>query len=365
MSRILVVDDDLSVQEMVKLMLQRNNHSVSTANNGFEGFESATSENFDLIIVDVMMPEMDGYELTERLRAAESTKDARILILTARAQPIDYQSAIEAGADGYLSKPVTGQELNAKVEELLAMPRKHAAPESVVQGYVVTVMGLSGGVGATTVAVNLSLGLIKARIRTCLIDLSPAVGHVAMHLRLRPKATWADLNGETSPADVSNLLLRHSSGLTVLAAPTQPVRQGFPADKFQSTLTALNDLVSVTVVDAAPWLDEATYTSLERAYIAVLVVTPDVSSIQSLASTLPVLKQAGVEAERMRVVLNHTSPATGLPQSAVEKALGRAVDIVLPYQSNQAKALVQGQPLVLLDPGNSFAEQIGKLIAAL
>ena len=145
----------------------------------------------------------------------------------------------------------------------------------------------------------------------------------------------------------------------------QPVRQGFPADKFQSTLTALYDLVSVTVVDAAPWLDEATYTSLKRAYIAVLVLTPDPVSIQSFTNTLPVLEEAGVEPERMRVVLNHTSPATGIPQSAVEKALGRAVDIVLPYQANQDRAIVQGQPLVLLEPGSPFAEQIGKLIVAL
>ncbi len=365
MARILVVDDDLSVLETVKLMLQRNDHTVSVAHNGSEGFESATSETVDLIVVDVMMPEMDGYELTERLRADKATKDVRILILTARAQPIDYQSAIEAGADGYLSKPVTGAELNEKVGELLAMERKRAAPEPVVQGYVVTVMGLSGGVGATTVAVNLALGLIKARIRTCLIDLSPAAGHAAMQLRLRPKASWADLDGETGPADVSNLLLRHSSGLTVLAAPMQPVRQGFPGDKFQSTLTALNDLVSVTVVDAAPWLDEATYTSLKQAYIAVLVLTPDPVSIQSFTNTLPVLEQAGVELERIRVVLNHTSPASRMPQSAVEKTLGRAVDIVLPYQANQDRAIVQGQPLVLLDPGSPFAEQISKLIVAL
>lgn len=365
MARILIVDDDQSILELVQLMLKQSDHSVAVADGGAEAFEAATSEAFDLIITDVMMPEMNGYELTERLRADERTANTRILILTARAQPIDYQSAIEAGANGYMAKPVTRAELVAKVDELLALQSGQPAVEPVVQGYVVTVLGLRGGVGSTTISVNMALGLIRNRIRTCLVDLSPAAGHVALQLRLRPKATWGDLTSNGDPLDVSALLLRHSSGLTVLASPTQPVRRGFPPEAFERTLTALNDLVSVTVVDTAPWLDEATYYALARAYITVLVVTPDVGSVQTLASTLPVLQEAGVETERIRVVLNHTSPAAGLPQAAVERALGRPVDVVTPYAAAQARALVQGQPLMITNPDDGFAAGISSLIAAL
>jgi len=111
MSRILVIDDDLNLLQMVKLMLERVGHEVQIANEGERGIVAAGQTQPDLAIIDVMMPGLSGYDVVRRLRKDPLTAHIPIIILTARSQPMDKAMALEAGANAFLSKPVTAQEL--------------------------------------------------------------------------------------------------------------------------------------------------------------------------------------------------------------------------------------------------------------
>ncbi|HML24489.1 MAG TPA: response regulator, partial [Aggregatilinea sp.] len=119
MAQILLVDDDLNLLQMVRLMLQRLGHQVVTSRNGEEGLRLAAEMQPDLAIIDIMMPGLSGYDVVNRLRVDPKTAHVPIIILTARSQPMDKHKALRAGANAFISKPVTAQELADRVEAVL------------------------------------------------------------------------------------------------------------------------------------------------------------------------------------------------------------------------------------------------------
>ncbi len=117
--RILVVDDDLRTLKLVGLILDQRGYDVIAARSGAEGLEKAQAQRPDLIILDVMMPELNGYEVAHQLRSDPATADLPILMLTARAHLDDRLTGFESGADDYVTKPVRRRKLVARVESLL------------------------------------------------------------------------------------------------------------------------------------------------------------------------------------------------------------------------------------------------------
>src|SRR5690606_22765549 len=163
--RILVIDDDLDTLRLVGLMLQRQGYEIIAASNGTQGLEKAINEKPDLILLDVMMPDMDGYEVTRRLRKNPTTSAIPILMFTAKTQIDDKVTGFEVGADDYLTKPTHPTELQAHVRTLLARtPKKKTGeiklPASDQQGFVIGVISLRGGLGVSTVATNIAAALL-------------------------------------------------------------------------------------------------------------------------------------------------------------------------------------------------------------
>jgi DNA-binding response OmpR family regulator len=116
----LIIDDDVDTLRLVGLMLQRQGYQISAASNGSQGLTKAFDERPDLILLDVMMPDMDGYEVTRRLRKNPATASIPILMFTAKTQLDDKVTGFEVGADDYLTKPTHPTELQAHVKALLA-----------------------------------------------------------------------------------------------------------------------------------------------------------------------------------------------------------------------------------------------------
>ncbi|MBU1125223.1 MAG: response regulator [Candidatus Omnitrophica bacterium] len=117
--RILVVDDEFDLVEMVKLRLEANDFQVLTAYDGNEGLEKARAEKPDLIILDLMLPKIDGYRVCRMLKFDEKYKQIPILMFTARAQESDKKLGEEVGADDYLIKPFEPQVLLDKIKQLI------------------------------------------------------------------------------------------------------------------------------------------------------------------------------------------------------------------------------------------------------
>lgn len=116
---VLVADDDDDIRALVSFRLERSGYAVLTARDGEEALDLALEHRPRLAVLDVMMPKLDGYQLTRRLRELEETRRMPVILLTARAQEADVARGFEAGADDYVRKPFSPQELRARVQAIL------------------------------------------------------------------------------------------------------------------------------------------------------------------------------------------------------------------------------------------------------
>lgn len=131
MKRILVIDDDAAINELVKVNLEISGYTVVSALNGIDGFALAKQELPDLIILDVMMPDMDGFSVAKLIRENSATKDIPILMLTALGMLEDKVKGFDIGVDDYLTKPFEPEELKVRVRAILK--RINALPESLTR----------------------------------------------------------------------------------------------------------------------------------------------------------------------------------------------------------------------------------------
>jgi DNA-binding response OmpR family regulator len=116
---VLVADDDPDILMLITLTLERDGYEVVGAMDGFGAFDAAVERLPHLVLLDMMMPGIDGCEVTRRLRAEQTTKDLPIVIVTAFAEESQAAKALAAGADAYLKKPFSPRELLAKTASLL------------------------------------------------------------------------------------------------------------------------------------------------------------------------------------------------------------------------------------------------------
>jgi CheY-like chemotaxis protein len=122
--KVLVIEDEPDIQFLIKMALEATgSHDVSVAENGIRGIELAKQHTPDVILLDVMMPLLDGFETIKRLKADPSTSAIPVIFLTAKAQTKEIEQGIEMGAIGYLTKPFYAMTLNEEVESLLAKAR--------------------------------------------------------------------------------------------------------------------------------------------------------------------------------------------------------------------------------------------------
>tara|TARA_B100001540_G_scaffold295863_1_gene297056 strand:+ start:135 stop:791 length:657 start_codon:yes stop_codon:yes gene_type:complete len=122
--KILIVDDEKDILEFLSYNLQKEGYEIYTANNGVEGLEVAINQKPELIILDVMMPEMNGIEACEKMRSEESLDNTLILFLTARSEEYSELAGFSAGADDYITKPIKPKLLISRVKAMLRRKTK-------------------------------------------------------------------------------------------------------------------------------------------------------------------------------------------------------------------------------------------------
>tara|TARA_R110002020_G_scaffold455041_1_gene671047 strand:+ start:1444 stop:2142 length:699 start_codon:yes stop_codon:yes gene_type:complete len=117
MKKVLIVEDDPNISQLIQIHLKDLDYEIKVKNNGREGFESANTNPYDLIILDIMLPEMDGIAICQRLRALDNFTP--ILMITAKSEEIDKVIGLESGADDYITKPFKIREFIARVKAIM------------------------------------------------------------------------------------------------------------------------------------------------------------------------------------------------------------------------------------------------------
>ncbi len=358
MARILVIDDNPDMLNMLDMILsKRAHHQTILCADGPEGLEAALANPPDLAIVDVMMPGMSGYEVVRKLRSDPRTENVRIIVLTARGQPVDREAATRAGADAFIAKPVEVRTLLAQVEDLLTQQQgvSSAAP------IWLPVFSLRGGVGVTTVAVNLAM-LLQTGAPTILVDLSPNSGHCVLFLGLKPRRHWGHYL-ENPDASLDTILLPHSSGLRLLAAPPVPLSHGwFEEDDIVRLIEQLSTMARFIVVDGPPVLNQAMERIIERAHHILLITGDDAASLQTTLTTLQTLE---ADKKRIAIVRNMYAPGPHPSLDALRRAIPVPLIADLPFEAAQRTAMHKGVPLVAMQPQGGMATALKRAVRAL
>ncbi|HRI01103.1 MAG TPA: response regulator [Saprospiraceae bacterium] len=120
LKKILIVDDDPYILMSLDYLMRVNRFDVLVARNGTEALESINSNKPDLILLDIMMPDVDGYEICNRLKSDPQTKEIKIVFMSARTKPSDIQKGYDLGASLYITKPFSTRDLLKQIKELLS-----------------------------------------------------------------------------------------------------------------------------------------------------------------------------------------------------------------------------------------------------
>lgn len=129
--KILIIEDDKDIVELVRHYLEKENIILKDAADGFSGLKKAKAENFDLVILDIMLPEMDGLEVCKELRADPRISSIPVIMLTAKGEETDKIVGLEIGADDYITKPFSPKELVARIKALLRRIEKKVEEKTI------------------------------------------------------------------------------------------------------------------------------------------------------------------------------------------------------------------------------------------
>jgi len=359
--RILIVDDDPDALELIGMILRLNGFDPIPVQSGFEALAFLAHDVPDLIILDVMMPQMDGNQVCQRIREDSRIANVPVVMLTARSATAHQVEGLLAGADDYLVKPSSREELITSIRTALARAASAPAKKGT---QVISVLGARGGVGATTLAVNLA-ALYATENRTVLIDFEPG-GTAALHLGLSPSRGLSDLLAcpadDLDLASIEAVLTCHPSGLSLLAsanAAMDVVRAGV-------ILNHLRAAYDVCVCDLGAGLNPLIQALAPRSNTLVLALDADRVTLAQAEKVITGSSEAESPWPAVRLVrVNRLGAPDDASQTAIRSILGQSPTIIGPAPEAMYQSLERGQPLVMSQSDHPVAAQIRALADSL
>lgn len=376
--KILVIDDHPETLNIIQRVLQQQGYHVLGARSGFRGLRLAESENPDLVLLDGMMPEMDGWEVCRRLRADAKLSDIPIIMFTAVDEADKKLAGFDAGADDYLTKPTEPEELLERVKTILENRTPKAAaqtqlhkplPQSTqgiseppapsafpARGSVTAVLGARGGAGATTLAINLASSLASTGRHTTLLDLDLVQGHIALYLSQKhqqglnnvlaqPETKWSQA--------VQNELSKYNDHLDLLLTHTQltdePLRL-YP-EQMQNLLQPLIKPNHHLVIDGGHQLTPVIESMLAQANQIIVCLRPERVALANARHLLEHLHEISPPTTLVRAVIFDFTGQMAIPHEALEKFLNHPLTAILPVSpAEMNQAVNKSIPLVQLNP---------------
>ena len=343
-AKILVVDDDPNVQRMLEYTLKQEGYVVVIASDGAEAFRLYGAGSPDLILLDVLLPKMDGYQVAEKIRAEESgSRHVPIIMLTAEREVEQKVRGLRAGADDYLIKPFHPAELLARIKSLLARPPL---------GRILAFYGAKGGVGTTTIAINAAIAMHRELGRkVCLVDGNLQFGdhRVFLDLGLDRKSIVDVVTAPTIDGDlIKSTLVKHDSGIDLLLAPPSPeTAELVHPDHLPQIAEILATMYDYVLIDVDKRLDDINLGVFEAAATVFVVMTADLSCLKNVRLILETMNHLGYPVAKTQLVLNRSNAFTGINVKNAEGALKRTIDhqVVNEYRG-AISALNTGAPFM-------------------
>jgi pilus assembly protein CpaE len=370
MPRVLVVDDDPAILKLVQRALRPKGYDVLTATTGTEGLNQIQTENPDIVVLDKVMSDIDGFEIARRLRRDPSFTHIPIVILTGASELGDKLDAFNAGADDYLTKPFEVDELAARLAALLRRAEAFKAAktqtlETVDVARMIAIHSLRGGLGCSTLAVNLAYSLNSLwGAPVILMDMVMSAGQITVMLNESIRRSWSDISafdeGMYDLDALQSIMNRHESGLHFIAAPKDPIdAEEVSSEPIKRAVAMLKPRYEYIVADLSHDFSNITLDALEAADTILLLSAPDLVSIRAASVTLSTYEELGFEKEKIKLILNRTVAYSMLKAKQIEEALHHPISLILPYSPKQSvSAINSGIPILKSFPENPVSIQI-------
>lgn len=365
--KILIVDDDIDSLKLIGLMLQRHGYEVVAANAGNQALTKAAQEHPDLIILDVMMPDMDGYEVCRRLRANPDTRTIPIIMFTAKTLVDDKVAGFEAGADDYLTKPTHPAELASRVKAMLARSATQQHRQETNKGVAIGFVGVKGGVGTTTLALNVAAALTLVSENPIVADFRLGSGSLGLSIGFGHSYGMANVLSkpvnEIQSSLIDNELIIHQSGLRALLSSvrTKEALLNYSVDAALAVVHCLKTMGRPAIFDLGSSLNHTVNRLQREMDQVVLVVEPNGVALAMAREILNELDTDGTRRIRV-VVVNRSSSNLQTPWHEIEQTLGQEICAVISAAHDQFfQATKSAVPLVIYQPNAVVSSQIIKL----
>lgn len=374
--RVLLIDDEQFYFKLIHNALKEADYELAYAKSGSEGLAKIPAFDPEILIVDLKLPEIDGFEILERLRRDPKFSHIPVIVITSKDELSEKLKAFELGADDYVVKPFQPQELIARMGILarrgraIQMARKQTTDKRI--STVLTVHSLRGGLGCSSLVINLGLAFYKLWGKpTLLVDGVLTAGQIALMLNAQPKATWENLVGvETENLDemvIDDMMCLDQSGIRYIASPRYPIAADtFTIEILQLFLDGIKSSNDFILVDASHDFSDMTIQLLSMSNNILLVMAPEMASLRTTMSAIEIYDRLGISPENVKIVLNNNSSNPAIKQAQLEKVLKRPIDFVLPYEAGEVnRALNFGKPFILENPDLPLCLQLEKMAYAL
>jgi pilus assembly protein CpaE len=366
--KILVVDDDIDSLKLIGLMLRRSGYNVIAASAGSQALTKAASEHPDLIILDVMMPDMNGYEVCRSLRKNPETRAIPIIMFTAKTLIDDKVAGFEAGADDYLTKPTHPAELASRVRAILSRSAAQR-PQPISRGSTIGVMGVKGGVGASTVALNIAAARMLAGDNPVLADFRFGQGSLSLALgAARTQGMVSVLSKpveEIRPRVIEPELIIHQSGLRALLCSARAKEAYFspPPESMIALVQALRLMGRPAVFDIGAGITSITTQLQKEMDQLVVVIDPLPLTLSMAREVLNEIDSLRLGAAKAQVVVVNRAASSSLPSwQEIEQILGREIRATVSLASELvSQALHANMPVVLYQQTAIVSSQLIKL----
>ncbi len=310
--KILIIDDEFPMRYLIEHQLKREGFTVTLAKDGQDGLTAVTQHKPDLVVLDMMMPGMDGFEVCQQIKNSPETSQIPVIFLTA-SEVKEYKTrAFAVGADDYLTKPFLAEELLAHISAVLKRSeRVKTGILADTTGRIVSIYSPKGGVGTTTLSVQLAEAIIMHENKpVVLIDLNLPVGGIAPMLNLHTQRNILELlNAPTEQLSLSfirQFAQRHRADLLVVPAPGSFMATGSKnmVQKLSTLLKQLTEASYQVVLDLGSQLNMLARTAMRESDI-VFVITSGQPVANKLCETfLQDAPEMGLESRRLMPVVN-------------------------------------------------------------
>jgi DNA-binding response OmpR family regulator len=370
--KILIADDEPNMLRMLGYAFHREGFEVIVAQTGAETVEKSVAENPDLLILDVMMPGIDGLEICRQLRNTPQTQNLPIIMLSARTQVADKVAGLQAGADEYVPKPVEMVEMVARVQALLERTRRLRQTQQAAAGRVLSVVGAKGGVGTTTVALNVAASIARQGNSVIAAELRAYYGTVSAQLQVEPAVTLANLL-EYEPEMISRLaierlLFASSFGAKVLFGPQKDdgICEILP-EHGEMLVQGLRELADYVVLDLPNYPTMIHPVATQMSDFTMLVVEPEPICLLAGNVMLNLFNAWGIRPSRIgAVIVNRAASAATLNPGDVKARLGCEIMGVIPPMAEACQAAHRkGMPVVLTQPDLVASQNLAEMSARL